>query len=87
MMRKVSVIIPVYNREGTIERAIVSVVNQSYSNLEVIVVDDGSFDKSLDIIRNLAKKHKNMIVIAKENTGVSDSRNIGLSNRRLRYVS
>lgn len=86
MMRKVSVIIPVYNREGTIERAIVSVVNQSYSNLEVIVVDDGSFDKSLDIIRNLAKKHKNMIVIAKENTGVSDSRNIGLKKATGDYV-
>lgn len=86
MMRKVSIIIPVYNREKTIERAIVSVVNQSYQNIELIVVDDGSLDKSLDKINALAKKYENIIVISKENTGVSDSRNIGLNKATGDYV-
>lgn len=86
MGKKVSIIIPVYNREKTIERAILSIINQSYNNIELIVVDDGSTDSSLQKIKNIAKENNNVIVISKENTGVSDSRNIGLCKVSGDYV-
>ena len=53
-----SVIIPVYNGEQYIDRCLNSLINQTYKNLEIIVVDDGSKDKSIDIIKNISQKDK-----------------------------
>lgn len=65
-----------------------SIINQTYKNLEIIVVNDGSKDKTLDIVENIAKNDERIIVINQENQGVSSSRNNALKGclRRLYYV-
>lgn len=75
---KISVIIPVYNVEKYLKRCLDSIVNQTYKNLEIILVDDGSTDKSGNICDEYAAKDKRIIVIHKENGGVSSARNKGL---------
>ncbi len=78
ILQKVTVIIPVYNRQETIERCLESVIHQTYSNLEILVIDDGSTDKTPEILKEYEKKDSRITVITKENTGVSDSRNCGI---------
>lgn len=75
---KISIIIPVYNIEESLSRCLNSIINQTHSNLEIIVISDGSTDNSNEIIREFAKEDSRIIPIFKENTGVSDSRNCGL---------
>lgn len=84
----VSVIIPVYNAEQYLDRCISSVANQTYKNIEIIIVNDGSKDNSLNICKSWKEKDKRIVFINKEsNTGASDSRNIGLDNAKGKYVS
>ncbi|APC49616.1 hypothetical protein BME96_16080 [Virgibacillus halodenitrificans] len=75
---KVSIIIPIYNSEEFLDKCIKSVINQTYSNLEIILVNDGSTDKSLEICRKFKKIDSRIILIDKENGGVSTARNTGL---------
>ena len=75
---KVSVIVPIYNSESTIERCVDSIRKQTYSNIEIILINDGSMDKSLQICQNLAKLDSRIVVIDKCNGGVSSARNAGL---------
>ena len=75
---RVSVIIPVYNVEKYIGKCVDSVLRQSYENIEVILVDDGSTDGSPSICDEYAKKDKRVKVIHKENGGVSSARNTAL---------
>lgn len=82
----ISVIIPIYNAAPYIERCLLSVVNQTYRNLEIIIVNDGSTDNTGEIIDRFAKIDERIIVIHKENTGVSDTRNRGLDIARGDYV-
>lgn len=82
----VSVIIPIYNVEAFLEECIESVINQSYKNIEILLVDDGSTDKSSDICDLYANKDKRVKVIHKKNGGVSDARNVGFANCVGRYV-
>ncbi|MCR5670960.1 MAG: glycosyltransferase [Butyrivibrio sp.] len=79
MEKKVSIIIPAYNAEKYIEKCIISACSQTYENLEIIVVDDGSGDGSLEIAQDLSKKDERVTVIHKENGGVSSARNVGFS--------
>ena len=79
-MELLSVIIPVYNKEKYLKRCLDSVVNQTYSNLEIVLVDDGSTDHSLSICREYAEKDSRINVFAKQNGGVSSARNHGLEN-------
>ena len=76
----VSVIIPVYNAEKFIERCINSVLKQDYSNYEIILVNDGSSDKSNVILQQFAKRHTHIKLIEQKNQGVSAARNIGIKN-------
>lgn len=87
MEKRISIIIPFYNAEKSLQHCLNSIINQQYSNYELILINDGSTDSSLEIAKKYAKINKNIVVIDKENTGVSDSRNIGLekSNGTLIY--
>lgn len=85
-MIKISVIIPVYNREKYIEECLNSVLSQSLKEIEVICIDDGSTDCSYKILLDYSKKYRNVIVIHQENQGVSVSRNRGLEYARGKYV-
>jgi len=79
-MHKISIIIPVYNVSEYLDECLLSVVNQNYKDYEVIVVNDGSTDNSLEIAKKYEKKHKNLIkVYDKENGGLSSARNYGIS--------
>ena len=83
----VSVIIPVYNMERYLERCLDSVLNNTYRNLEVICIDDGSKDSSLEILRRYESADPRIVVIAKENGGVSSARNAGLDRMTGEYVT
>ena len=74
----VSVIIPAYNSEETIERAVWSVLDQDYENLEVVVVDDGSTDETSDIVREMMGEDERVRLLRKPNGGVSAARNDGI---------
>lgn len=77
-MKKVSIIVPLYNSERFLKKLLESIVNQTYTNLEVILVDDGSPDRSGDIADYYAEKDERIIVIHKKNGGCCEARNIGL---------
>ncbi|WP_206407315.1 glycosyltransferase family 2 protein [Massilimicrobiota sp. An105] len=75
---KISIIIPVYNVESYIKRCVDSIINQTYKNIEIILVDDGSRDKSGDICDELAKTDTRIKVLHKNNGGLSEARNFGV---------
>ncbi len=83
----ISVIIPVYNMELYLERCLDSIINNTYRNLEVICIDDGSKDNSLEILRRYEAADPRIIVIAKENGGVSSARNAGLDRMTGDFVT
>lgn len=82
----VSVIIPIYNMEQFIERCIQSVLSQRYSNLEIILINDGSEDNSASICERFAKGNSNIIFINQENKGVSAARNAGIQKATGKYL-
>lgn len=87
MNKKVSIIVPVYNAEKYLPRALNSILNQSYENLEIILIDDASTDKSKEIIKKYASKDDRIRPFYSEiNNGVSKSRNIGLKSFSGDYV-
>ena len=77
-MHKISVIIPIYKVEDYLDECVQSVIHQTYKNLEIILVDDGSPDKCPQMCDNYAKQDNRIIVIHKRNGGLSDARNAGL---------
>ena len=83
----ISIIIPVYNVEKYIRFCLDSVINQTYKNLEIIIVDDGSKDSSGQIADEYAVKDSRIKVIHKENGGLSDARNVGLDAITGKYVA
>lgn len=78
MDEKISIIVPVYNAEKTLARCIESLQKQTYSNLEILLVNDGSKDSSLEICRCYAQADSRILVIDQPNGGVSSARNAGL---------
>lgn len=85
-MIKYSFIVPVYNTEKFLKKCLDSLVNQTYKDFEIIVVNDGSTDKSSNIISKYQKKYKNIIVIDKENEGLSMARNRGVQKSSGKYI-
>ena len=86
MERKYSVIIPVYNSENTIDRCLQSLLSQKRDDVEIIVIDDGSKDKSAEILVKYAEDHDNIILISQENSGVSAARNAGIEKASGIYI-
>ena len=80
MKNKVSIIIPIYNCEKFLNKCLDSIVKQEYNNLEIVLINDGSTDDSLRICNERKKLDPRIIVIDKENGGVSSARNVGLEN-------
>ena len=78
MGEKISVIVPVYNVEAYLERCVESILHQTYTNFELILINDGSTDSSGQICVQLAHQYENIKVYHIENTGVSNARNIGI---------
>lgn len=78
MDKKISIIVPVYNVEEYLNKCIESIIKQTYKNIEIILINDGSKDKSLDICREYEKIDKRIRVLNIENNGVSNARNRGI---------
>lgn len=87
MKDKISVIVPIYNREKYLERCVTSIINQTYENLEIILVDDGSKDKSGEMSDLFAEKDHRIKVIHKENGGLSSARNAGIDIATGKYIA
>lgn len=86
MDKLVSVIVPIYNSEKYIARCIESILNQTYKNIEVILINDGSSDKSLEIINYYKSIDNRILVINKKNEGVSIARNYGIEKSNGDYI-
>lgn len=86
MQPMVSIIVPIYNAEQYLRRCVDSILNQEYTDYELLLVNDGSTDASGDICEEYGDRDPRVIVIQKENTGVSDSRNRALDRARGKYL-
>lgn len=86
MAPKVSVIVPVYNAQEYLKRCVDSILNQEFTDLELILVDDGSRDRSGEICLQYGRQDPRVRVISKENSGVSDSRNLAISQASGTYL-
>ena len=83
---KISLIIPVYNMEGFLDRCLKSVENQTYKDAEIIIVNDGSTDNSLEIIETYVARNKNFVCYTIENSGLGGARNFGLTKASGEYI-
>ena len=82
----VSVIIPIYNSSKYLSELLDSVIAQDYVNLEILCIDDGSQDTSLEILKQYAAIDDRIRIVEKRNTGVSDTRNIGIESSTGSYI-
>ena len=83
----VSVIIPAYNAEQFIARTLSSVIEQTYRNLEVLVVDDGSKDRTVEIVEQFATKDSRINLLRQPNSGVAKARNLAIKNAKGEYIA
>ncbi|MGO2182500.1 MAG: glycosyltransferase family 2 protein [Pseudoalteromonas nigrifaciens] len=88
MFFKFSIVIPLYNKEKYVESCLDSIVSQSYSNFEIIIINDGSTDNSIDRVNAFKSRNKNveLLVFEQQNSGVSASRNFGIEKSRGEFV-
>ena len=86
MKKKVSIIIPVYNVEAYLEECLDSVVNQTFQDMEIILVDDGSTDRSPEILKTFAEKDDRIKIITQSNSGISATRNRGFRAASGEYI-
>jgi glycosyltransferase involved in cell wall biosynthesis len=86
-MKKISVIIPIYNGEKYITETIQSIISQTYPIFEIIVINDGSTDGSLQIIENISKEFSNVIILNQKNSGPAAARNNGIRNSSGEYIA
>lgn len=86
-MDKVSIIVPIYNAEDYLLNCLESLVNQTYESIEIILVNDGSKDKSLEICKEIAKNDERVKVFSIRNSGVSTARNLGIDKSTGDYIT
>ena len=88
-MPKISVIVPAYNIELYIGKCIDTLANQTLDDLEIIIINDGSTDRTEDVIKKKIEKYsdKNIVLFNKENGGQSDARNYGIKNATGDYIA
>lgn len=87
-MPKVSIIVPFYNVEGYIEKCLETLVNQTLQEIEIILVNDGSKDRSINIVQKFLQRYPDKIVyLEKENGGLSDARNFGILHSKGEYIA
>jgi glycosyltransferase involved in cell wall biosynthesis len=86
-MSKISIIVPVYNSEQYLEKCLLSIIQQTFTNIEIIIVNDGSTDKSKLIIEKYAAMDNRIIVLDKPNGGLGDARNFGISHASGDYIA
>lgn len=84
---KISIVIPCYNSEGFVKTAVCSALDQTYSTEEVICIDDGSTDGTLEVLRSLREETDDLIIHSQENQGICGARNTGLERARGEYVA
>lgn len=82
----ISIIVPVYNTENYLEKCLYSLVNQTYKNIEIIIIDDGSPDNSMNIIQKFVLADNRVKVISQKNQGLSGARNTGMNNANGDYI-
>ena len=82
----VSIIVPVYNAQNSLERCLMSIIRQGYQQWELILVDDGSQDESLAICKRYSNMDSRIQVIHTDNCGVSSARNTGMENAQGEYI-
>ncbi|WP_418586096.1 glycosyltransferase family 2 protein [Intestinibacter sp.] len=83
---EVSIIVPVYNNEKYLRQCLDSITNQTFKDIEIILVDDGSTDNSASICEEYAKEDSRIIVVHSQNKGVSHARNIGINQSKGKYI-
>ena len=86
MEHLVSIIVPIYNVENYLEKCLTSILAQSYSQIEVLMINDGSTDNSLEIMDDFSKKDSRFLSFTKENGGLSDARNYGIEHATGEYL-
>ena len=84
---KISIIVPIYNRELYLEECLNSIINQTYSNIEIILINDGSTDGSNDIINKYKERDNRIIAYTQKNSGVSSARNKGIELANGEYIT
>ena len=86
MKPEITIIVPVYNTESFLHKCINSILSQSYTNFELLLINDGSSDKSGEICDKFALKDDRIKVFHKKNGGVSSSRNLGINNAQGKWI-
>ena len=86
MSNRISIIVPIYNSSKTLDRCIKSIINQSYRNIEILLIDDGSTDESASICKKYEKKDNRIKYIYKDNSGVGETRNYGIKIATGNYI-
>lgn len=82
----ISIIVPVYNAEKSLKKCVDSLVNQSYKDIEILLINDGSIDNSSKICQEYADTYSSVLYFSKDNSGVSDTRNYGLKKAKGEYI-
>ena len=86
-MPKISIIIPVYNAEQYLEECLLSISQQTFTDFEILAINDGSTDRSLEILKKYQEKEPRLKVFSQVNKGVSAARNLGLDNAKGDYIT
>jgi len=87
MQEKISIIVPVYNVENYLERCVESIIKQTYTNFELLLINDGSTDQSGELCDQLVSKNGNIKVFHLKNAGVSNARNVGIQNSTGEWIT